>query len=67
MEKRIRKAKAIFLTNAQEHDAFVYAETETTYEVLLASDEQLSVLFFEKSTLTEVGGQYLLSILPESL
>jgi hypothetical protein len=67
MGKRIRKAKVIFLTNAQEHDAFVYDETETTYEVLLASCEELSVLFFEKSTLTEVGGQYLLFILPESL
>ena len=67
MGKRIRKAKVIFLTNIQEYDAFVYDETETTYEVLLASDEELSVLFFEKSTLTEVSGQYLLSILPESL
>ena len=67
MGKRIRKARVIFLPNAQECDAFVYDETETTYEVLLASNEELSVLFFNKSTLTELGGQYLLSILPESL
>ena len=67
MANRIRKVKIASGCGGETEEAFIYNETDEYYEVLLASQDEFTVLFFDKSTLTDGGGQHLLFILPEFL
>ncbi len=54
--QRIRKA-LVRLTDSDGHiDAFIFDETDTDFEVLLADDDHFEVLFFNReSALTACG------------
>lgn len=66
MKRRIRKARLLRTSDGKELGGFVYDENDEEYEVLVNQDEML-VLFFNKKTLVEIGGGYLLHIPQENL
>ena len=62
MPHRIKKARLLKTENGQEFPAFVFDENETEYEVLLATEEEFVILFFDKVSMVERGGRHLLYI-----
>jgi hypothetical protein len=67
MAHRIRKARILSTTNGEEQPAFVFDESETEYEVLLATEEEFTILFFDKVSMVERSSHYLLYIPQEDL
>lgn len=65
MAHRIQKVRLFRTSDGEELDAFIYDQTESEYEVLVAQ-EGLLILFFNRSTLVERGGGYLLHIPKET-
>lgn len=66
MAHRIKKVRLLRLSDAAELEGFIYDQTEGEYEVLVAQ-EQLLILFFDKSTYVEKSGGYLLYLPKEDL
>ena len=54
--QRVRKAQVCPVNSDVCINAFIFDETDTDFEVLLADDDHFEVLFFDKgSTLTACG------------
>jgi hypothetical protein len=63
---RIKRARLLRTSDGAEFDSFVFDESEDEYEVLVAQDELL-ILFFDKTSHVERGGDYLLHLPKEDL
>ena len=56
--QRIRKARVRQLDGDDLIDAFIFDETDTDHEVLLADDDHFEVLFFNKDNTHTACGRF---------
>ena len=66
MPHRIRKATVLSTADGSERGAFVFDEDEEHYDVLLANEEEFTILKFKRATMVEIQGGHLLHIPTET-
>mgnify|MGYP003342229570 CR=1 FL=1 len=68
MERRIRRARIIYLRDGQEGDGFVLNDLGDTYEVFTVDSQPgFRLLYFSKETMTDSQSMAMLHIIPEPL